>query len=92
MWTVPGYVGGEPEQPVPRDVVATCCRRAAREAPLPHWSVDFWISDVDEAAAKVPELGGKVLAALRRAEHRPRQGAFSDPQGATFSLTQPPGV
>ena len=23
LWRLPGYVGGEPEQPVPRDLVAT---------------------------------------------------------------------
>lgn len=37
MWTVPGYVGGEPEQPVPRDVVANHAaaeRRWRRPSPL----------------------------------------------------------
>jgi hypothetical protein len=94
MWTVPGYVGGEPRQPVPRDVVAAMVPPSANgDAPPPHWSVDFWIRDVDEAAAKVPELGGQVLAAPYDVPGTGlRQGAFMDPQGATFSLTQPPGV
>ena len=94
MWTVAGYVGGEPEQPVQRDVVATMLPPSANgDGPPPHWNVDFWIADVDAAAAKVEELGGQVLtppydipgAGLR-------QGVFMDPQGATFSLTQPPGA
>jgi predicted enzyme related to lactoylglutathione lyase len=94
MWTVPGYVGGEPEQPVPRDVVATMLPpSAAGDAPPPHWSVDFWIRDVDEASAKVPQLGGQVLAEPYDIPNTGlRQGAFMDPQGAAFSLTQPPGL
>jgi len=94
MWTVSGYVGGEPHQPVPRDVVAaTLPPSADGDAPPPHWSVDFWIADVDAAAAKIPELGGQVLAEPYDIPGTGlRQAAFADPQGATFSLTQPPGL
>src|SRR6187397_800880 len=61
MWLVPGYVGGEPQQPVRRDVVATLLPPSANgDAPPPHWDVDFWIADVDAAAAKVEELGGRI--------------------------------
>lgn len=92
MWTVPGYVGGELQQPVPRDVVATMLPDADGEAP-PHWSVDFWIADVDDAAAKVSELGGQVLAPAYDIPNTGlRQAVVMDPQGAAFSLTQPPGV
>jgi uncharacterized protein len=92
MWTVPGYLGGEPQQPVPRDVVATMAPPGNGGAP-PHWSVDFWIRDVDESAATVAELGGKVLAEPYDIPNTGlRQGMFADPQGATFSLTQPPGL
>jgi uncharacterized protein len=94
MWTVPGYLGGEPQQPAPRDVVAVMLPASADgDAPPPHWSVDFWIRDVDEAAAKVPQLGGQVLAEPYDVPNTGlRQGAFVDPQGAAFSLTQPPGL
>jgi predicted enzyme related to lactoylglutathione lyase len=94
MWTVPGYVGGEPQQPVPRDVVATMAPPSANgDAPPAHWSVDFWIGDVDQAAAKVAELGGQVLAQPYDIPNTGlRQAVFADPQGATFSLTQPPGL
>jgi predicted enzyme related to lactoylglutathione lyase len=94
MWTVPGYVGGEPQQPVPRDVVATMLPPSADgDAPPPHWSVDFWIADVDGSAAKIPELGGQVLAEPYDVPNTGlRQGVFMDPQGATLSLTQPPGM
>jgi uncharacterized protein len=94
MWTVPGFIGGEPQQPVPRDVAAVVLPASdAGDAAPPHWSVDFWIADVDQAAAKVAELGGQVLAEPYDVPNTGlRQGAFADPQGATFSLTQPPGA
>ena len=93
MWTVPGYVGGTPQQPVPRDVVATMAPPSGNgDQPPPHWSVDFWIGNLDEAANNVAELGGKVLVEpYDIPEAGLRQGVFADPQGATFSLTQPPG-
>jgi predicted enzyme related to lactoylglutathione lyase len=93
MWTVPGYVGGEPQQPVPRDVVAVMAPPSANgDAPPPHWSVDFWIRDVDEAARKVAQLGGQVLTEPYDIPGTGlRQAVVMDPQGATLSLTQPPG-
>ncbi len=92
MWLVPGYVGGEPQQPVRRDVVAAMLPPSANgDAPPPHWNVDFWIADVDAAAAKVEQLGGQILTPPYDIPSTGlRQGAFMDPQGATFSLTQPP--
>jgi uncharacterized protein len=94
LWTVPGYVGGEPQQPVPRDVVAIMVPpNPEGEGPPPSWSIDFWIADVDAAAAKVAELGGQVVAPPYDIPGAGmRQGVFVDPQGATFSLTRPPGL
>jgi predicted enzyme related to lactoylglutathione lyase len=94
MWTVPGYLGGEPQQPVPRDVVATMVPASADgEGPPPSWSVDFWIADVDRATAKVAELGGRVITQPYDIPNTGlRQGVFADPEGATFSLTRPPGL
>jgi predicted enzyme related to lactoylglutathione lyase len=90
FWRLPGFVGGEPEQPVPRDVVAAMTRTepsAGPEPPSPRWSVDFWISDAEAAAAAAPGLGGAVmtapfeLASFRRA-------ILADPSGAAFSVSQ----
>jgi uncharacterized protein len=93
MWLVQDYVGGEPQQPVRRDVVATMLPLDGDgDGPPPHWDVDFWIADLDRAAEKVAELGGRVIAEPYDIPNTGlRQGAFADPQGATFSLTQPPG-
>jgi predicted enzyme related to lactoylglutathione lyase len=62
------------------------------EAP-PHWSVDFWVANVDAAAAKVTELGGTVVVPPQDVPNTGlRQAVVTDPQGATLSLTQPPGA
>ncbi len=93
MFTLPGYVGGEPEQPVPRDVVATVAPPGADGGAPPHWSVDFWISDPDEAARITTEMGGEVLAEpFDIPDIGMRQATLADPQGATFSVTRPPGI
>ena len=93
MFTLPGYVGGEPSQPVPRDVVATIAPPGAADGAPPHWSVDFWIRDPDDAARLTEEMGGRVLAEpFDIPEIGMRQAALADPQGASFTVTRPPGV
>jgi uncharacterized protein len=93
MFTLPGYVGGKPEQPVPRDVVATLAPPGAADGAPPHWSVDFWIRDPDEAAQLTKEMGGQVLAEpFDVLDIGMRQAALADPQGATFTVTRPPGL
>lgn len=88
---LPGYVGGEPEQPVSREVVGTMM--AADEGAPPHWSADFWIADLDEATQKVPELGGKVVQEPYDVPETPlRQAVLADPAGILFSATQVTGV
>jgi predicted enzyme related to lactoylglutathione lyase len=93
MWKLPGYEGGEPQQPVARDVIATMPPAGdAADAP-PHWNVDFWTGSVDEAASKAKELGGEVLSGpYDIPDVGMRQTVIADPQGATLSLTQPPGM
>jgi uncharacterized protein len=83
MWRLPGYAGGEPEQPVPRDVVAAM---SAGGAPA-QWSVDFWIDDASAAAAKTPRLGGSVVAPPSEIAGFKR-AVLADPQGAVFSVSQ----
>jgi predicted enzyme related to lactoylglutathione lyase len=89
MWHLPGYVGGEPQQPVPRDVVATMM--PPNDAP-PHWSVDFWVHDVDETTARAKELGGDAI--VRPFEPLPgfKQAVLADPAGASFSVSKAPSA
>jgi hypothetical protein len=93
MFTVPGYVGGEPQQPVPRDVVAVMMPPSDGEGGPPRWTIDFWVADVDAAVAKVSDAGGEVLAAPYDVSGTGlRQAVVRDPQGAFLTLTQPPGA
>jgi uncharacterized protein len=85
LFRLPGYVGGEPQQPVPRDVVAAMAP-ADRE---PYWSVDFWVDDADAVAEATAQLGGSVLAPPSDAGGM-RQAVLADPHGAAFSVTTAP--
>lgn len=84
LWRRPGYVGGEPAQPVPRDVVAAMT--AGNERPA-GWGVDFWIADADAAAAAAPALGGTVVMAPFQ-EATFRRTVIAAPDGAAFSVSQ----
>jgi predicted enzyme related to lactoylglutathione lyase len=91
LWRLPGYVGGTPQQPVPRDNVAVMI--AGGEGPA-RWSVDFWVANADEAAAKAIELGGNTITPPDDVPGVPgmRSAVLADPAGAVLSITQPPGV
>ena len=87
LWRLEGYVGGEPEQPVPRDVVATMAP-AAGDAP-PHWSVDFWVDDLEGVVDRAERLGGSVAVPPYEIPGAPmKQAVLADPAGATFSVTK----
>jgi len=86
LWRLPGYVGGEPEQPVPRDVVGVM---SSTDAP-PSWSVDFWVDDVDATADKAAELGGRVMEPPFDTPVG-RTAVLADPQGAVFSVSKVTG-
>jgi predicted enzyme related to lactoylglutathione lyase len=82
LFRLPGYVGGEPAQPVPRDVIAVL----AKDDGPARWSVDFWVTDADDVAARVPELGGAVI--VEPFDSMPkRQAVLADPAGAVFSVS-----
>jgi predicted enzyme related to lactoylglutathione lyase len=89
LWRLPGYVGGVPEQPVARDVVAVMARAGEGEAA--HWRADFWIDDADAAAARATQLGGSVVAGPEDAGPF-REAVLADPAGATFSVSQLTGA
>ena len=83
LWRLPGFVGGEPSQPVPRDVVAAM---TTGEEPA-GWGVDFWISDADAAAEAAPALGGTVLAGPFT-DAPFRRAMLAGPDGAAFSVSE----
>jgi predicted enzyme related to lactoylglutathione lyase len=83
LFRLPGYVGGEPAQPVPRDVVAVMLATDAAAG----WSVDFWVADIELAVRDAVRLGGSVIAAPF--ERPPfRSAVLADPGGATFSISE----
>jgi predicted enzyme related to lactoylglutathione lyase len=86
MFRLPGYVGGEESQPVPRDVVAVMVPAASDATPA--WGVDFWIDDVERAVDDVRRLGGSVLAGPYDAPPSFSQAVVADPGGAVLSLSQ----
>ncbi len=82
LFRLPGFVGGEPEQPVPADVIAAA---APSEDPA-RWDVDFWVEDTDATAARATELGGTAIAPPFDVPIG-RRAVLADPQGAAFSIT-----
>jgi uncharacterized protein len=88
LFRLPDCIAGEPGQPVPRDVVAVM---APPEPGAPaFWSVGFWVDDADALAARVPDLGGSVVAPPFDGFGM-RQAVLADPAGAAFSVTTAPG-
>jgi predicted enzyme related to lactoylglutathione lyase len=85
LFRLAGFVGGVPEQPVPRDLVAVAA--PAPDGVPPHWAVDFWINDAEGAAATAEALGGRLLDAVSEAAGF-RRAALADPQGAMFTVSQ----
>jgi predicted enzyme related to lactoylglutathione lyase len=90
LWRLPGYVGGEPEQPVSREVVGVMLPMSGGRSPedeAAHWSVDFWVDDVDAAADKAAELGGEAVVSPMDTSVG-KTAVLADPQGAVFSVSK----
>jgi predicted enzyme related to lactoylglutathione lyase len=84
MFRLPGYLGGEPEQPVSRETVAAMMRSEGGPA---RWSVDFRVEDVDAAAATTEREGGAVLMAPLDVPVG-RTAVLADPAGVPFSVSR----
>jgi predicted enzyme related to lactoylglutathione lyase len=87
LWRLPGFVGGEPMQPVPRDVVGVLMPAEGR---APGWDVNFWVDDADKTAARAAELGGRVVVPPFDGPVT-RDAVLADPHGGVFSVTTAPG-
>lgn len=102
LWTLPGY-GDHLEEKSPGlrervaqmggpegfiDVVAALQPIAPTDSETPaHWGVTFGVDDADAIVAKVPQLGGTVVAGPFDAPWT-RMAVIKDPQGATFVASQ----
>ena len=86
LWRLPGFVGGEPEQPVPRDVVAVMGPLQDENVPS-RWTVDFWVDDVDAAVERASAGGATVLAPPFDSPVG-RSAVLADPAGAAFSISK----
>jgi predicted enzyme related to lactoylglutathione lyase len=90
LWRLPGYVGGEPDQPVPRDVVGGMTPIGGDSGPITtysHWSVDFWVHEADATAEHTARLGGTVIVPPHDTPGF-RSAVLMDSQGAIFSVNQ----
>lgn len=87
LWRLEGFVGGEPQQPVPRDVVATMMPLDGDDPA--HWGVDFWIDDLDAAVERAARAGGSVITPQYEIPGAPmKEAVIADPAGAALSLTE----
>src|SRR3954468_18367995 len=57
--------------------------------PNPAWNTYIWVEDADEIAAKVRAAGGGVIMEPGDVMDSGRTAAFTDPEGAAFSVWQP---
>ena len=87
LWRLPGYEGGEPGQPVPRDVVGVMVPMSPDDDAPPQWGVNFWVDDADASADKARELGGEVVVPPFDTPVG-RDAVLADPQGAVFSVSK----
>jgi predicted enzyme related to lactoylglutathione lyase len=83
MFRLPGFVGGEAAQPVPRDVVAVMAPGDGR----PRWQPDFWVDDIEAAVARAGELGGSIVEPVS-ASPVGKTAVLADPAGAEFSIDE----
>jgi predicted enzyme related to lactoylglutathione lyase len=90
LWRLPGYVGGEPRQPVPRDVVGIMTPASgdgSASGVPPHWGVNFWVDDADAIAEHAARLGGEVIVPPYDTPGF-RNAVLTDPRGAVFSVSK----
>jgi len=88
FWRLDGYVGGEADQPMPRDVVAVLAPIGDGDTTPPHWSVALTVDDVDATTRHAFELGGTVLLAPTDTPGF-RSAVIADPQGGVAAVTAP---
>jgi uncharacterized protein len=88
LWRLPGYVSGDAQQSIPRDVVAVMAPAGDAAGPVPpHWNVNFYVDAADATVAHAIGLGGRVIVPPIDTPGF-RSAGLADPQGAVFSISQ----
>lgn len=88
FWRLDGYVGGQTQQPMSRDVVAVLAPVGTGDPTPPHWSVAVSVVDIDATALQAAALGGAVLLAPVDTPGF-RSAVIADPQGGVVAITAP---
>jgi predicted enzyme related to lactoylglutathione lyase len=83
LFRLPGYVGGEPAQPVSRETVAVMVEARGDQ----RWTVGFWVDDADAAVARAEAAGGSVLMPATDSP-LDRTAMLADPTGAAFLVSR----
>ncbi len=86
FWRLPGHVGGENDQSMPRDVVAVMTMIEANEQIPPHWGVNFTVEDVDTVAERAIDLGGALVMAPMTAPGF-RSAVIADPGQGVIAVS-----
>lgn len=86
-WRLPGHVGGQINQPMPRDIVAVAVEIGEDEPTPPHWGITFLVADCDETAGKADALGGTILLAPTDAAGF-RSAVVADPHGGVIAISE----
>lgn len=85
---LPGHVGGEPGQPIPRDDAAVATEIPAGDPTPPHWAVNFRVDDADATTERARELGGTVLMPPTDTPGF-RSAVILDPQQGVVAISAP---
>jgi len=88
FWRLPGYVGGEPDQPIARDVVAVLSPIDETSGVPPHWAVNFRVDDVKTTAERATALGGQLLLPPTDTPGF-RSAVIADPQQGVIAISAP---
>lgn len=85
---LPGYFGGRPDQPAPRDTVAVMVveHEPHLDQETSKWLPEFWVDDLDAARSTVPRVGGSVVADPYERPGFLPSVLVADAEGARFSL------
>ena len=85
LYRLPGYVGGEPSQPVPRDVVAVRMPPSRARAAL----APGLLGRRRRGRRRAGRRAGRHRGGRRRTTPPPfKQAVLADPQGGSFSISQ----